>query len=172
MTTVPHATVPALPTPREAGLPDPTTLQRIGRSCICYQTRMTAHAVTRAYNRALAPLGLEVTQFNILAALAAANSASVTALSDALALDRTTMTRNLKRLEASGLVCVSHGPGRAVRPELTDAGMALLASAIPLWEAEHAKMESAVGIQVWTETREGLRTIRRILKGRECGSGQ
>ncbi|MGU9980057.1 MarR family winged helix-turn-helix transcriptional regulator [Phreatobacter sp. HK31-P] len=145
-------------------LPDPSTLARIGRSCICYQTRMTAHAVTRAYNRALAPLGLEVTQFNIMAALAMAKTNSVTALSEALALDRTTMTRNLKRLEVAGLVSVSSGQGRAVRPELTPEGARRLVAAIPLWEAEHAKMEQAVGVQVWTETRDGLRTIRRALK--------
>ena len=149
-------------------LPDQSTLARIGRSCICYQTRMTAHAVTRAYNRALAPLGLEVTQFNILSALALAKTGSVTALSDALALDRTTMTRNLKRLEAAGLVCVSHGPGRAVKPELTGAGAGLLCAAIPLWESEHAKMESAVGAQLWSETRDGLRAIRKSLKAREA----
>lgn len=171
--TTPSSTTPALlPGTAQAAAPgmpppDQETLARIGRSCICYQTRMTAHAVTRAYNRALAPLGLEVTQFNILAALAAGRSASVTALSDALALDRTTMTRNLKRLEAAGLVRVTSGPGRAVRPALTEAGTSLLSAAIPLWEAEHAKMESAVGAELWTETREGLRTIRRILKSHE-----
>lgn len=164
--TTPNVTMQA---PAAAGpaLPDQSTLIRIGRSCICYQTRMTAHAVTRAYNRALAPLSLEVTQFNILAALATAKTGSVTALSDALALDRTTMTRNLKRLESAGLVSVTSGPGRAVKPALTSSGVTLLAAAIPLWEAEHAKMESAVGAQLWTETRDGLRTIRRILKDHE-----
>ncbi|MGL4287868.1 MAG: MarR family winged helix-turn-helix transcriptional regulator, partial [Phreatobacter sp.] len=148
--------------------PDQATLTRIARSCICFQTRMTAHAVTRAYNRALAPLGLEVTQFNILAALAAGQTASVTQLSDALALDRTTMTRNLKRLETSGLVSVSNGPGRAVKPELTETGIGLLSTAIPLWEAEHARMEGAVGAALWHDTREGLRAIRRTLKAREA----
>ncbi|WP_439572975.1 MarR family winged helix-turn-helix transcriptional regulator [Phreatobacter sp.] len=155
-------TTPTASTP--CSLPDEVTLARIGRSCICYQTRMTAHAVTRAYNRALAPLGLEVTQFNILAVLAAMKSGSVTALSEALALDRTTMTRNLKRLEATGLVHVTSGAGRAVRPDITEAGIRLLCAAMPLWEAEHAKMEKAVGAEVWGATREGLRAIRRSLK--------
>lgn len=150
--------------PAAEGLPDPATLQRIGRSCICYQTRMTAHVVTRAYNRALAPLGLEVTQFNILICLAGASSNSVTALSEALALDRTTMTRNLKRLEQAGLVGMTSGQGRAVRPALTEAGGALLAAAVPLWEAAHGRMEAAVGEEVWTRTREGLRAIRRSVK--------
>lgn len=146
--------------------PDHATLTRIARSCICFQTRMTAHAVTRAYNRALTPLGLEVTQFNILAALAANDTASVTQLSEALALDRTTMTRNLKRLEAAGLVTVSHGPGRAVKPAITETGSDLLSAAIPLWESEHARMEEAVGAALWQETRDGLRAIRRTLKAR------
>jgi DNA-binding MarR family transcriptional regulator len=149
--------------------PDEATVSRIARSCICYQTRMTAHAVTRAYNRALAPLGLEVTQFNILAALAVAKTNSVTALSEALALDRTTMTRNLKRLEAAGLVSVSTGQGRAVRPALTEAGAALLSAAIPLWESEHVKMEEAVGADVWGRTRDGLRAIRRSVTDGRCG---
>lgn len=154
-------------TPPACSLPDEGTLARIGRSCICYQTRMTAHVVTRAYNRALAPLGIEVTQFNILAALAALKSGSVTALSEALALDRTTMTRNLRRLEAAGLVQVTSGTGRAVRPEITAEGIRLLCAAMPLWEAEHGKMEKAVGAEVWGATREGLRAIRRSLKAGE-----
>jgi DNA-binding MarR family transcriptional regulator len=161
MTTEIIPTAPAAPLAEV--LPDQATLTRIGRSCICYQTRMTAHAVTRAYNRALAPLGLEVTQFNIMAALAVAKTNSVTALSEALALDRTTMTRNLKRLEVAGLVSVTSGQGRAVRPALTAEGARRLAAAIPLWEAEHAKMEEAVGADVWGRTREGLRAIRRSL---------
>ncbi|QCK85878.1 winged helix-turn-helix transcriptional regulator [Phreatobacter aquaticus] len=147
--------------------PDQATLTRIARSCICFQTRMTAHAVTRAYNKALAPLGLEVTQFNILAALAATDTASVTQLSEALALDRTTMTRNLKRLEAAGLVTASHGPGRAVKPGITETGAGLLSAAIPLWQAEHDKMEEAVGAALWHETRDGLRAIRRTLKAQQ-----
>ena len=160
--TTPTQTAASLP------LPDQATLARIGRSCICYQTRMTAHAVTRTYNRALAPLGLEVTQFNILAALASVTTNSVTALSEALALDRTTMTRNLKRLEAAGLVTVSSGPGRAVKPELTRMGANLLCAAIPVWEGEHARMENAVGVQLWSETRDGLRAIRKTLKARDA----
>jgi len=155
--------------PAPCGAPDEATVNRIARSCICYQTRMTAHAVTRAYNRALAPLGLEVTQFNILAALAVAKTNSVTALSEALALDRTTMTRNLKRLEAAGLVSVSTGQGRAVRPALTEGGAALLSAAIPLWESEHVKMEEAVGADVWGRTRDGLRAIRRSVTDGRCG---
>lgn len=156
------------PGPTMATAPDAETIRTIARACVVYQTRMTAHAVTRAYNRALAPLGLEVTQFNILSALAMGEVASVTALSDLLALDRTTMTRNLKRLEQAGLVAASKGSGRAVRPQVTPRGEAILAAALPIWQSEHAAMMAALGDARWNETRDGLRAIRRALKAREA----
>ena len=66
------------------------------------------------------------------------------------------------------LVQVTSGPGRAVRPDITEAGSRLLGAAVPLWEAEHAKMEAAVGADVWSATRDGLRAIRRSLKAGEA----
>ncbi len=45
-------------------------LRAVGERCICLHTRMAARAVTRAYDAALAPLGLEGTQFTLLAAIA------------------------------------------------------------------------------------------------------
>jgi len=154
----------ALPIKDPINPPDPADIAAIARTCVCFQTRMTAHAVTRAYNKALSPFGLEVTQFNILAALASGPSGSVTALSDTLALDRTTMTRNLKRLESLGLVTVANGPGRAMRPSLTPAGTEKLVLAIPFWQQIHGQMEAAIGAETWQRTRDGLRTIRRVLK--------
>lgn len=148
----------------DVSTPDRETLAAIGRACICHQTRMTAHAVTRAYNKVLAKHGMEVTQFNILAMLAYDETPSVTALADALALDRTTMTRNLKRLAAMGFVAVSAGSGRAMRPALTLAGRERLAAAVPTWEREHSRLEAAVGPALWRETRDGLRAIRKRLK--------
>lgn len=148
--------------------PNPDDLNRIARACICQQTRMTAHAVTRAYNRVLGSYGLEVTQFSILALLATGGAASVTALSDALALDRTTMTRNLKRMVTAGLVEATSGNGRAIRHALTEKGIERLTATMPVWEAEHARLEGAVGVDVWARTRDGLRAIRRTLKAREA----
>ena len=44
-------------------------IDKIGRECLCLQSRMTTRAITRRYNAVLTPIGLEVTEFSLLAAL-------------------------------------------------------------------------------------------------------
>jgi len=61
-----------------------------------------------------------------------------------LAMDRTTLTAALKPLERRGLVKVSPDPAdrRSRRLSLTRKGRSLLASATPIWEAAHLKVEA------------------------------
>jgi len=116
------------------------TLADVGRACFCLQARMTARAVTRRYNAALAPLGLEVTEFSLLGAIAHGGAASIAVLAERLAFERTTLVRNLKRLAGRGLIAPAGGRGRAVRYGLTREGDALLREALPLW----AEVQKAV----------------------------
>src|SRR3954463_8774004 len=116
------------------------TFEEIGRECFCLRSRMTARAVTRQYNAALAPLGLEVTEFSLLGALAVGKAASIAALADLLAFERTTLVRNLKRLAERGLIEPAADKGRAVRYVLTKEGHRLIKKAIPLWAATQKKV--------------------------------
>jgi DNA-binding MarR family transcriptional regulator len=61
-----------------------------------------------------------------------------------LAMDRTTLTAALKPLERRGLVKVSPDPAdrRSRRLCLTPKGRTLLASAVPIWEHAHLKVEA------------------------------
>src|SRR5215468_10593608 len=95
------------------------TLEDIARACFCLQSRMTARAVTRRYNAVLAPLGLEVTEFSLLGVLAYGRAASIAAIAERLAFERTTLVRNLKRMAERGLIAPAGGRGRAVRYALT-----------------------------------------------------
>jgi hypothetical protein len=52
---------------------------------------MTARAITRQYNAILVPLGLEVTEFSLLAALTISEDTSITTQADRLAFERTTL---------------------------------------------------------------------------------
>ena len=63
-----------------------------------------------------------------------------------LAIDRTTLTANLKPLERRGLVTVSPDPDdrRSRRLALTEKGHALLAEAYPLWCAAHREVEGLI----------------------------
>jgi len=59
-------------------------------------------------------------------------------------MDRTTITANLKPLARRGFVVVTSDPDdrRSRRVALTEAGMALLAKAAPIWEQRHTELEA------------------------------
>jgi DNA-binding MarR family transcriptional regulator len=138
-------------------------LQDVSETCVCLHARMTARAVTRAYDQALAPLGLEATQFTLLAAIASVPEKSITALADRLALERSSLSRNLKLLLGRGLVAPLR-QGRAAAYAVTPAGEALLEEALPLWAGAQKRSESAIGAVTWTVTRDTLRQLRRSLR--------
>ena len=68
---------------------------------------------------------------------------SIGSVSALLAMDRTTLTANLKPLERRGLVKVSidDGDKRTRRLKLTAAGKALLVAAVPIWKRTHDIVE-------------------------------
>jgi DNA-binding MarR family transcriptional regulator len=112
--------------------------------CFCLQSRMTARAITRHYNAVLAPAGLEITEFSLLAALATIKGESIADLAEQLAFERTTLVRNLKRLEQRGLVRQTPAGGRAVWYELTPDGVALVRRAAPVWRKAQADLRKAL----------------------------
>lgn len=112
--------------------------------CFCLQSRMTARAVTRKYNAVLAPLGLEITEFSLLAALATIKGESISDLAEQLAFERTTLVRNLQRLDHRGLVRPISAGGRAVWYALTSDGVALLRRAAPVWRKAQTDVRRAL----------------------------
>jgi DNA-binding MarR family transcriptional regulator len=138
-------------------------LNEVSDTCLCLHTRMTARAVTRAYDKALAPLGLEATQFTLLAAIAGNPEKSITAMADRLALERSSLSRNLKALGAKSLIA-GIGQGRSTAFRITPLGEDLLARALPVWAAAQRKAESAMGALTWSVTRDSLRQLRRGLR--------
>ena len=79
----------------------------------------------RAANDALAPLGLTLVQWDALRHLTAHPSASLHDLAQLTFQTDQSMGALASRLGANGLVRRMVGPGRAVRHELTDKGVAL-----------------------------------------------
>ncbi|MDF3931802.1 MarR family winged helix-turn-helix transcriptional regulator [Pseudomonas citronellolis] len=72
--------------------------------CLCTQLRRAARGVTRVYDDALQDIGLTVAQFSLLRHLARLEQPSISALAEAMGLDRSTLGRNLRPLQADGLV--------------------------------------------------------------------
>lgn len=140
------------------------TLDEIGRSCVALHVRMTARAVTRAFDDAMRPSGLKITQFALLTALSAGDYRSVTELAEALALERTSLTRNLQLLAAEGLIEPVDCAGRATPYAVTAAGEAALERAKPFWAAAQARLEGGLGTDAWAQTRGSLKSLRRIAR--------
>jgi DNA-binding MarR family transcriptional regulator len=120
--------------------------QAIVEVCLCHHARRAARAITRVFDEALAPLQLTGSQFNILVAVGARRSGSATDIARLLAMDRTTLSRNLKPLRAAGYLTTEGGAGR--RPStvaLTEAGQDLLAQASPLWQEAQGQLTARLG---------------------------
>lgn len=112
--------------------------------CTCTALRRAARAATAAYDAALRPAALRVTQFAILRILARLGPLPVTRLAEEAVLDRSTMGRNLDPLERRGLVRLDPDPGdrRARIAVLTEAGAAAIEAALPHWRAVQAEIEA------------------------------
>ena len=92
-------------------------------ACTCANLRRAARMVTQVYDKALHPAGLKAPQFTLLATLSKRGDLPLTRLAEALVMDRTALTRNLKPLVGKGNVRADrHEDQRVRRISLTDAG--------------------------------------------------
>jgi len=120
------------------------------RDCACFNLRKAARAVTQMYEAALAPTGIHATQFSVLVALALADGAPLSRVADALVMDRTTLTRNLRPLARRGWVRIKAGEDRRERNlSLTRSARAALDRALPLWQQAQARLRERLGDARW-----------------------
>lgn len=120
----------------------------MARLCMCASVRRASRALTNLYDEILAPSGLRVMQFSLLAHLAGVDEATVTRLAEVRVIDRTTLTRNLTPLERDGLVTVTAGADRRTRVvRITDAGRAAMKRAFPYWRIAQEQIVSGLGTE-------------------------
>jgi DNA-binding MarR family transcriptional regulator len=119
-----------------------TTLE-VRDACLCLHLQRAARAVARRFDAAFRPLGLTSGQFSLLMSLNRKEPPAMGSIAALLAMDRTTLTANLKPLERRGLVQVKTDPAdrRSRRLVLTPAGRKLLATAVPIWRDTHAALD-------------------------------
>ena len=136
--------------------PDSSRAQ--AQTCVCYNARKVARAVTRLYDDMLRPSGLRATQLTLLMVIDAMGKPSITQLAEQLVMDRTTLARDLRPMEAAGWVAVAPGDDRRMRiVRLTPAGGDALKGALPLWRAAQAVLvDGGVGADEWDRLRGDL----------------
>lgn len=120
-----------------------STTLHVRDNCLCLHAQRAARAIARRFDEAMRPLGLKSGQFSLLMALNRPEPPTIGAVAELLAMDRTTLTANLKPLEKRGLLTVARDADdrRVRRLGLTESGRALLAQAVPIWTRTHEEIE-------------------------------
>ncbi|WP_419816424.1 MarR family winged helix-turn-helix transcriptional regulator [Glacieibacterium sp.] len=129
--------------------------------CLCLHTQRAARALARRFDEVFRPLGITSGQFSLLISLNRPHPPSIGSVAALLAMDRTTLTANLKPLERRGLLTVTTDPAdrRSRLLALTMAGQAVLAQAAPIWIATHGEVERSLSPGGATQLRTALRAI-------------
>jgi DNA-binding MarR family transcriptional regulator len=87
--------------------------------------------------------GFSITQFGLMAQIAAAPDDTLGALAERTGLDQSTLSRNLRALETAGLVeiAIADEDQRRRAVWLTEEGARRLQTAIPVWREAHTALE-------------------------------
>jgi DNA-binding MarR family transcriptional regulator len=117
--------------------------------CLGVRISRLHRLVARRFEHALRPVGLTLPQLEVLAVLMLRGSVKPAAVADALAVERSTISRNLSVLEAKGWVTLETSPsGRAMSAAITDEGVDMLAAAKEAWAEAQAHVVDLVGTDV------------------------
>ncbi|MDP9835575.1 DNA-binding MarR family transcriptional regulator [Neorhizobium huautlense] len=142
-------------------IPFSTTLH-VRDTCLCLHVQRAARALARRFDVAMKPIGLNNGQFSLMMSLNRPVPATMKSVCDLLAMDRTTLTAALKILERRGLVKSAVDPKdrRGKLLTLTDAGMAMLMAALPIWTRVHGEIDVELGDGGADAVRQTLAPIR------------
>lgn len=115
-------------------------------SCTCFKLRKLARTVSRLYDQHLAAVGLKTTQYSLLKNVAR-EALPVAELAARVAVERTTLTRNLKPLIDARWVALMAGPDSRQRiVTITSAGRDKIMQAAHAWRSAQSELETTLGI--------------------------
>jgi DNA-binding MarR family transcriptional regulator len=122
------------------------SIDTIARTCIAGRLRLLNRVVTNLYDDALRPLGLKVSQLNILVVTAKLGLARPAQVCDILQLDTSTLSRNVERMRAHGWLEVVPDEDARTQPfRLTPQGRRLIEKAVPAWEEAQRQASELLG---------------------------
>ena len=138
--------------------------------CTCDRLRKLTRRITQHYDTRLAPAGLRVTQYSLLAHLVRGGPTPMSELARLMEMDRTTLTRNLKPLADAGLVDIA--PGADARRRVVSAtarGREARSGARELWRRAQDEVNQALGAEQVAALHAALEESLARLKDRTAG---
>lgn len=122
------------------------------QGCMLLRVRRLARRAQQVYDHHLAPVGLTINQFGLLAHIYAGSighrpGLALGVLAEIIGMDPTTLTRNVKPLIAAGLAASRADPAdkRVRNLAISAKGAALFERAVPLWRAAEREVSDIVG---------------------------
>jgi DNA-binding MarR family transcriptional regulator len=114
--------------------------------CYCAAARRASRRLVRMYEEELRPAGVNPSQFELLLHISRVRNVTQNELAEAVDLDQTTLSRNLRGMIASGwLIASVHSEDRRVSTyALTKEGATALRKASPLWKRAQTKVSRAL----------------------------
>ncbi len=141
--------------------PSADDLALLTTGCIALNLRRASRILTRRFEDALRPVKLTSFQFSALQLLREGGSQSQSAIAAALAMDLSTLNRNIRPLMARGLIRSESGAAdkRIRMLTITEDGLALFAAAVPLWANAQRAVLAEVDLRAWDMMRASLDTM-------------
>jgi len=118
----------------------------MARECMAMRARRLDRIVTRLYDDALRPFGLKSTQLSVLIGIGVAGTLQPSHLGQALAMEKSTVSRNVARLVERGWVTSEAAEdGRGQLLSLTRSGASLLDEAHNAWKTAQRSVRAIIG---------------------------
>ena len=108
---------------------------------------MLSRVITSIYDDALCEVGLKVSQYSVLRAVANQEDTQPAALAKHLEMDESTLSRNVARMCAKGWLRLETGgdDARTHQIGLTEKGTALLRKSYPAWQKAQNRVAKVLG---------------------------
>ena len=115
--------------------------------CHCIALRQIALKLTKIYDEALIDTGIKITQYSLLKNIEKIGSPNINNLAIATQLDRSTLARNLEKLERMKLIFFKFGNDKRNKIlSLTPHGKQIVIKANIAWETIQDKITKDLGI--------------------------
>lgn len=138
-----------------------TDARALAESCAGWNSRLAARRITQFLDREMTGEGLTVAQVGLMAQIAAADDDRLGALAERTGLEQSTLSRNLRTLEAEGLIEIAAVESDLRRRAvwLTEAGARRLEAAIPVWRRAHARLAKLMAPDLARRLAEGTEAL-------------
>jgi DNA-binding MarR family transcriptional regulator len=118
---------------------------QIADTCVAVRARLISRTISRTFDAALRPFGVSTAQMNILVAVQFKEQASAKEISAVLALEKSTVSRNVQIMIAKGWLHETPQIGRKKLLTVTDAGSSLLEDLSDAWAGAQTRVINQIG---------------------------